>query len=73
MEEKIEIKTRQIAVLEKDIEEALENLKKKNNKLYEYRFKIKDLQKSKHVLTFRTTEMKESLEPKEAQIEKLSE
>ena len=43
LEEKIEEKTRQIAVLEKDIEESMENLKKKNNKLYEYRFKIKDL------------------------------
>ena len=32
---------------------------------------MNDLQKTKHVLSFRTTEMRKSLEPKEAQIEKL--
>ena len=36
-----------------------------------YKFKIKDLQKSKHVLTHRTTEMRASLEPKEQRIEDL--
>lgn len=41
--------------------------------MYEYKFKISDLQKAKHVLTFRTAEMRKSLEPKEAQIEKLKE
>jgi predicted nucleic acid-binding Zn-ribbon protein len=48
-------------------------LKKKEKKIYEYKYKINDLQKSKHVLSFRTTEMRKSLEPKEAQIEKLKE
>ena len=42
---------------------------KREKDLYKYKFKIKDLQKSKHVLTHRTTEMKASLQPKEAQIE----
>lgn len=42
---------------------------KREKDLYRYKFKIKDLQKSKHVLTHRTTEMKASLQPKETQIE----
>jgi len=47
----------------------MEKLTKREKDLYKYKFKIKDLQKSKHVLTHRTTEMKASLQPKEAQIE----
>jgi predicted nucleic acid-binding Zn-ribbon protein len=50
-----------------------ESMKKKEKKIHEYKYKINDLQKSKHVLSFRTTEMRKSLEPKEAQIEKLKE
>jgi len=46
-----------------------DKLTKREKDLYKYKFKIKDLQKSKHVLTHRTTEMKASLQPKEAQIE----
>lgn len=41
----------------------------KNKKINEYKNKINDLQKSKHVLSFRTTEMRKNLEPKEAQID----
>ncbi len=40
-------------------------MKKKEKKIHEYKYKINDLQKSKHVLSFRTTEMRKSLEPKE--------
>jgi predicted nucleic acid-binding Zn-ribbon protein len=49
----------------------MDKLKKRETDLYKYKFKIKDLQKSKHVLTHRTTEMRASLEPKEQQIENL--
>lgn len=38
-----------------------DKLTKREKDLYKYKFKIKDLQKSKHVLTHRTTEMKASL------------
>lgn len=60
-------------MLQKELEEDRENLRKKEKKIYEYKYKINDLQKAKHVLSFRTTEMRKSLEPKEAQIEKLKE
>jgi hypothetical protein len=58
-----------------DIEKKLnqEQLKQKEHDLYKYKFKIQDLQKSKHVLTHRATEMRASLEPKEQQIESLKE
>jgi predicted nucleic acid-binding Zn-ribbon protein len=58
-------------MLEKEREEVTEKLKKRETDLYKYKFKIKDLQKSKHVLTHRTTEMRASLEPKEQRIEDL--
>ena len=44
---------------------TLEKLKKRETDLYKYKFKIKDLRKSKHVLTHRAQEMRASLEPKE--------
>lgn len=47
----------------------MDKLTKREKDLFKYKFKIKDLQKSKHVLTHRTTEMKQSLQPKETQIE----
>jgi hypothetical protein len=53
-------------LLEKDLKERDENLKKKEKKIFEYKYKVNDLQKSKHVLSFRTTEMRKSLEPKNA-------
>jgi len=59
--------------LEQEKKEVQERLKKKETELYQYKFKIKELQKTKHVLTHRTTEMKGSLEPKEKQIENLKE
>ena len=54
-----------INLLEQEKKEVLDKLKKRETDLYKYKFKIKDLQKSKHVLTHRTTEMRASLEPKE--------
>jgi cilia- and flagella-associated protein 57 len=44
---------------------VLDKLKKRETDLYKYKFKIKDLKKSKHVLTHRTADMRASLEPKE--------
>jgi len=52
--------------LKKQIEE-------KEHELYKYKFKIKDLQKSKHVLTHRAKGIHAALEPKEKQIESLKE
>ena len=48
-------------------------MKEKEHELYKYKFKIKDLQKSKHVLTHRAKGIAASLEPKEKQIESLKE
>ncbi len=62
---KLEEKIKQIKMLEQERQEVLDKLKKRETDLYKYKFKIKDLQKSKHVLTHRTTEMRASLEPKE--------
>ena len=68
---KLEEKIKQIRMLEQERQEVSDKLKKRETDLYKYKFKIKDLQKSKHVLTHRTTEMRASLEPKEQQIENL--
>jgi chromosome segregation ATPase len=54
-----------IQELEKAKREVQERLKVKEKELYRYKFKIRDLQKTKAVLTHRTQEMKASLEPKE--------
>jgi hypothetical protein len=54
-----------ILVLEDVKKDIQKNLKKKETELYSQKFKIKDLQKTKQVLTHRTQEMKASLEPKE--------
>lgn len=62
-----------IEKLKKELEETSEALRKKEKSIYDAKSKINDLQKAKHVLSFRTTEMRKSLEPKEAQIEKLKE
>jgi serine phosphatase RsbU (regulator of sigma subunit) len=67
----LEDKIKQINLLEQERQEVLDKLKKRETDLYKYKFKIKDLQKAKHVLTHRTTEMRQSLEPKEQQIENL--
>lgn len=55
----------QIKALDKDKKEATHNLNMKETELFQQKFKIKDLQKKKQVLTHRTLEMKASLEPKE--------
>ena len=68
---KLEEKIKQINMLEQERQEVTEKLKKRETDLYKYKFKIKDLQKSKHVRTHRTTEMRASLEPKEQRIEDL--
>lgn len=62
---------RQIKDLDQAKKDATQNLKKKEDELFQQKFKIKDLQKTKQVLTHRTFEMKASLEPKEQQIESL--
>lgn len=65
----LEEKIKQIDLLREERHQNEDKLTKREKDLYKYKFKIKDLQKSKHVLTHRTTEMKASLQPKEAQIE----
>ena len=69
----MEEKREEIVNLENEKKEIQEKLKEKERELYRYKFKIKDLQKTKQVLTHRTQEMKASLEPKEQQIENLKE
>ena len=64
---------KKIEILQKELEEKEEIIKNKDKKIYELKYKITDLQKAKHVLTFRTTELRKNLEPKEAQVEKMKE
>ena len=64
---------KKIELFNKEKEANQELLKQKEHDLYKYKFKIKDLQKSKHVLTHRATEMRASLEPKEPLIQSLKE
>ena len=40
-------------------------IQKKDKKIYDQKYIINDLQKTKHVLNFRTSEMRKNLEPKE--------
>jgi septal ring factor EnvC (AmiA/AmiB activator) len=47
-------KEKQIELLDQENQEVVEKLKKRATDLYKYKFKIKDLRKSKHVLTHRT-------------------
>lgn len=61
VKERLKQKVKQIELLEKERQDNIEKLTKREKDLYKYKFKIKDLQKSKHVLTHRTTEMKSSL------------
>ena len=61
----------QINTLEKENKEVEEKLRKRETDLYKYRFKIKDLKKSKQVLTHRTYEMRSNLKPKDAKIQLL--
>jgi len=54
MVKQLEEKAKQIQLLELENQEVIEKLKKRATDLYKYKFKIKDLRKSKHVLTHRT-------------------
>lgn len=60
-----------IAALELQKKEVQKNLKKKETEIFRHKFKIKDLQKTKQVLTHLTQDVKASLEPREQQIEDL--
>ena len=62
-----------IRIMQDEQLEVQKTLKKKDRDLYKYKFKIKDLQKSKHVLTHRAKGIYAALEPKEKQIESLKE
>ena len=52
-------------------QEEITKLQMRETDLYKYKFKIKDLKKSRHVLTHRAKEMQQSLQPKEEEIDKL--
>lgn len=53
-EEQMRIKQDEIAELEKEKKVIQDKLKKKEEELYQYKFKIMDLQRTKQVLTHRT-------------------
>lgn len=66
----------------KELNTHIENCKKevqrihtadreKEKKIYEYKVKISDLQKTKQILTYRAAELKKGLQPKENQIQQL--
>ena len=65
MKQILDEESKNIKLLELENTEVIEKLKKRETDLYKYKFKIKDLRKSQHVLTHRTSEMRESLKPKE--------
>lgn len=73
VKEELNQKIKQIKLLQNERQDNIDKLLKREKDLYKYKFKIKDLKKSKHVLTHRTIEMKASLQPKEAQIEAATE
>ena len=54
-----------IAALELQKKDVQKNLKKKETEIFRHKFKIKDLQKTKQVLTHLTQDVKASLEPRE--------
>ena len=60
-EELLEKEKKHIELLKNEQVDNNDKLLKREKDLYKCRFKIKDLKKSKHVLTHRTTEMKASL------------
>ena len=62
---------KQIDSLNTENKEVEDKLRTRETDLYKYRFKIKDLNKSKQVLTHRTYEMRNNLEPKDMQIQNL--
>lgn len=67
----VEKLTQDIEQKESSKREEIDKLYKRETDLYKYKFKIKDLKKSRHVLTHRAKEMQQSLQPKEEQIDNL--
>jgi len=65
LEDKLKEAYKLIENLKNDIKTLDAQIAKKEKKIHEYKYKINDLQKSKHVLSYRTSEMRKSLEPKE--------
>ncbi len=51
-----------------DFDEKLDSLKNKEEKIVEFEEKINELQKKKHILSYKATEMKKAIEPKDFQI-----
>lgn len=49
-------------------EQKIEILENKETKISEFEKKLNDLQKKKHILSYKAAEMKKALEPKEIQI-----
>lgn len=54
-----------------EFREKGELLKTKEKRIEEFEEKISDLLKKKHILSYKGTEMKKAIEPKEVQIDKL--
>jgi len=65
LELELENLRKQIDSLDTENKEVEDKLRTRETDLYKYRFKIKDLNKSKQVLTHRTYEMRANLEPKD--------
>ena len=70
-EEIIELR-KQIKNLEQAIKEKEETLMKKDNKIYEYKHQIKDLEDSKKFLLSRKLEILDEIQPKDEEIEILT-
>lgn len=62
---------KKIEQLLSDLSDRDNQIKFKDKKLFDFKNKVIELEKNKHVMAFRTAEMRQSLEPKEAQIEQL--
>lgn len=56
-----------------ELGERDESTKTKDRLISELQYKVNELMKTKHVLSYKATEMRRSMEPKEAEIEKLKE
>lgn len=54
-----------------EFQEKEQILATKEKRITEFELKIADLQKKKHILSYKGTEMKKAMEPKELQIDKL--
>lgn len=71
LREQVSKKNAHIKTLEASKKELEETLKKKETKIYEYKFQIKDLQKTKNVLHERKAEVLKQLLPKDEEIKDL--